>query len=1139
MSEERIILEEIIQDFSVEKFSRFFRAKSRQFVAREESYAQYDDADFENGLKLGEINFSDGDSLLLCTFFVKKELSERAGKKAQYEKAKNILKSTENQKFSAGIFIFSDANGNFRFSLIYPESIGTKRQWNNFRRFTYFVSREFTNKTFSQRIGDSDFFSVEKIKEAFSVEKVTKEFFNNYKKLFEKIIEYLRNDKAFAVFASQKGVELNIFAKKLLGQIVFIYFLQKKGWLGAKKGENISKGQNDFLRKLFTSCKEKGGNFFNDYLEYLFYDCLNKRSEKIANSYREKFDCQIPFLNGGLFEPMGGYNWKEDFINIDNKIFSNENEDGVLDVFDRYNFTIDENMPDDQEVSVDPEMLGKVFENLLEDNIRKGQGAFYTPREIVHYMCQESLINYLDSNSKIGRIKAEEYIKFRNVEEKISLNTSEDEVMEIDELLKNVKVCDPACGSGAFLVGMLNEIVKLRHLLRILKSDLPRKTVYDLKKETIQNCLYGVDIDPGATDIAKLRFWLSIVVDEDIDEVEPLPNLDYKIMQGNSLLEDLVVDGEIIKIKLGISEKIDGRTKIMKNLFEEDRQIKMLLYSDEKALDKEMKIIDQYHQEYFNFKSDNSKEKKILKNKIDKKESEIIEIACNKKIKELQSWNLNNINQKDKILKNTNKILAVRGVLNKWKVDHLRPFFPWKLHFGEVFNRENGGFDIVIGNPPYIKEYIDKSAFVGLHKNKYYQGKMDLWYMFACMGNDFLNDSGIECFIAQNNWVTSSGASKMRNKIIADTQIVSLVDFGNYKIFETAGIQTMIMLFKKSTSKHEYVFDYRRLRGDDLFMEDVVDVLKKMQNPKAEYLEPKINRNSLVNKKLTFSNPEDDAILDKIIKKSDFKFDSKKEVAQGIVYPQDKLNKSNQEILGKDFKVGDGIFVLNNQEKEQIIFTEKELEIIKPSYTTKDLTKWWTNLKNSEWVIYTDSSFKDIKKINDYPNIKKHLDKFKKVITSDNRPYGLHRSRDEYFFKGEKIIVARKCAVPTFAYTDFDSYVSATFYVIKTERVNQKYLTGLLNSRLMCFWLKYKGKMQGSNFQIDKDPIIDLPLIDGSKEEQGRIINLVDQSLTIKKQNKDADTKNIESQIDQLVYELYGLAEEEIGIVENSMRKSM
>jgi len=178
MSETKQILTSIINDFSTEKFIRFFRAKSRQYRELNQDYQQFNDADFKNGAKLGEAEFTDG-KILICAFEVQKSLSERSGKKAQYEKAKNILKSAENQIYSAGIFVFYDQSGNFRFSLIYPESIGTRRQWNHFKRFTYFVSQEFTNKTFLQRIGDGDFSTLAKIKEAFSVEKVTKEFYQD------------------------------------------------------------------------------------------------------------------------------------------------------------------------------------------------------------------------------------------------------------------------------------------------------------------------------------------------------------------------------------------------------------------------------------------------------------------------------------------------------------------------------------------------------------------------------------------------------------------------------------------------------------------------------------------------------------------------------------------------------------------------------------------------------------------------------------------------------------------------------------------------------------------------------------------------------------------------------------------------
>ena len=441
------------------------------------------------------------------------------------------------------------------------------------------------------------------------------------------------------------------------------------------------------------------------------------------------------------------------------------------------------------------------------------------------------------------------------------------------------------------------------------------------------------------------------------------------------------------------------------------------------------------------------------------------------------------------------------------------------------------GFDVVIGNPPYIKEYTFREAFDGLRESPYYQGKMDIWYMFACKGLDLVkNVQGLVTFIAQNNWVTSYGASKMRNKVIQDGQILSLIDFGSFKIFES-GIQTMIMIFRKNVDTESYPFDYRRLHGQDLDMRDVMLLLNKQPNSKAEYLTPTLKRSEHTGKSLTFSNPEVELILEKILSKSQFRL-LEKEVANGIHHHHDFVNRQRKEILEGQYEIGNGIFVLSQNEKDKGPFTQKELDLIKPSYTTKELHRYYGNPANKEWVIYTDSSFKDKKKIEDYPNVKKHLDQFREVITSDNKPYGLHRARNPYFFHGEKIISVRKCARPTFTYVDFDSYVSATFYVIKTERTNQKYLTGLLNSRLIAFWLKHRGKMQGTNYQIDKQPLLAIPLISPSSEQQASVATLVDRILAAKHTDPDADTSDLENKIDKLVYELYNLTENEIAIVE-------
>jgi len=416
----------------------------------------------------------------------------------------------------------------------------------------------------------------------------------------------------------------------------------------------------------------------------------------------------------------------------------------------------------------------------------------------------------------------------------------------------------------------------------------------------------------------------------------------------------------------------------------------------------------------------------------------------------------------------------------------------------------------------------------------YYQGKMDIWYLFACKGIDFLKNKGILTFIAQNNWVTNYGASKMRNKVVKECKILQLLDFGPYFIFGSSDIQTMIMIFQKSLDPKEYSFDLRRIIGKKPVYKDVIDLLNKIPNPNNEYLNPTINRNKFLNKPLTFSKTDVEAVLKKIEEKGKERL-HENEITNGIHSHHDKVSRDMLKKLGQGFKVGDGIFVLSNEEKNNIPLTEKELELIKPYYTSKELKKYYGNRKNSEWIIYTDSRFKNPEAIKPYPNIKKHLDKFQAVITSDNKPYGLHRARDERFFKGEKIIALRKCVEPTFTYTDFDCYVSAAFYVIKTNRFNMKYLTGLLNSKLIAFWLKHKGKMQGNNYQIDKEPLLNIPIPPLTPQNQpiaDQIINLVDHILSIKQQDPDADTSNLEKEIDQLVYELYNLTDEEIKIVE-------
>ncbi|MGI5847481.1 MAG: Eco57I restriction-modification methylase domain-containing protein [Candidatus Cryptobacteroides sp.] len=439
-----------------------------------------------------------------------------------------------------------------------------------------------------------------------------------------------------------------------------------------------------------------------------------------------------------------------------------------------------------------------------------------------------------------------------------------------------------------------------------------------------------------------------------------------------------------------------------------------------------------------------------------------------------------------------------------------------------------GYFDIVIGNPPYIKEYTNRKAFDGFREiSPYYMGKMDIWYGFACHGIDLLTENGVLCFIAQNNWTTSAGAKKMRNKVITDTRILQLVDFNDYMVFgDSASIQTMVMFFRKNNLANNYLIDVKKLLNNANKF-DLVDLLANKQTQKTQFQKHTFLRENYINKLLTFSG--NDVILDKI--KNNKLYFNASEIAQGIVFPQDFLNKKNQRKLGK-YNIGDGIFGLSEEEKSKLNLSKEESKLIKPYFTTEQIQRYYTDGRNKLWLIYTNSKYNNPNSLNKFPKIKQHLDKFISIITSDNKPYGLHRAREERFFIGEKIISQRKCVgKPVFSYSSFDCYVTQTFNIIKTLRWNMKFLTGLLNSKLVAFWLRYRGKMQGENFQVDKEPLLNIPL-PKTDVNQKPIISLVNQILEAKKENPQTDTSEWEDAIDQLVYQLYGLTEEEIAVVE-------
>lgn len=1078
----REILQDIIDDFSPEKFTRFFREKHRSFSPRHESFPQDNDTAFVDGMKFGEIQFPEIEKLIACAFKATQPLSERSSRKAQYDKGKKILKETNSD---AGIFIFYDTQGSFRFSLIYPEAVGTRRQWSNFRRFTYFVSPELTNKTFLARVGDGDFTSLDKIKDAFSVEKVTKEFYEQYRKLFEALLGDLNKNRAFQIVASKSQINTPDFAKKLLGQIVFLYFLQKKGWLGVPQDKRWGDGDKNFISNLYKQAVKKSENFYNDYLEVLFYDTLNNASREGADpSFSRYFNCRIPFLNGGLFEP--GYDWHGTKIYLENGVFKN-----IFEVFDRYNFTVEEESPDDKEVAVDPEMLGKVFENLLEENLRKGKGTYYTPREIVHYMCRESLVNYLVSQSGF------EEEKVRGLILRHESGFSTDEGKTLEQFLKDIKICDPACGSGAFLVGMLTEIVGARLILD------PAGSEYGLKKETIQSCIYGVDIDPGAVEIAKLRLWLSLVVDYELADIEPLPNLDYKIMCGNSLLEELIVGDESVSL---FDPGVLGKDKPKRKSSDKLMQMDFLKQDAEEYL----KILRKLHVEYFH--ETDTQKKKTLRSRIEKIEMDFIQASVDSRVKEIDGRikNLNMQKPEDRkknaeLMKKKLEYMAIPGGIRDSKV---RPYFLWHLNFFEVF-QDKGGFDITIGNPPYVRADVDaeharmRRMILGGGQYETLWEKWDLYVAFMERAYKLLCHDGITTLIISDAFCHSKYAQKPQKWYLNNARILRLDFCGELKIFEAA-VHNLIYFFQRAEGAHHTP----ERRGHFETFGNASELPSDEQGKltyRAFFPESTI-RQSFVCKTV---------MLDVICY-----------ITYGL-----RPNSDEKEAKG-EFKTAD------------IVSETRDSVHCRPYVEGKHLGPWLP--ENNLWIewgtarapsrfcrptfpeLYTVSK-KILAQRSPGPDPVVCFDDQRLVFTPASVGlipwYALYNVRNNSLKKSARYH-DEKPLRPDLPKREELEAISRRFHV--------KYLLGVMNSSVARNFLRANRR---SNIHLYPDDWKKLPIPDVPLDEQVSIVKLVGRILTTKQRDPRSDITSLEHQIDQMVYKLYGLTEEEIAIVEESGAK--
>ena len=1092
------------------------------------SVAKIADSHVKDGGHVGNIRLDDGRSMAIFRFEVADNVQISRNRKSLRDIAAKYV--DQGLIHGALVFYYSQNQDDYRLTFIakqtyFNESGELVKKETAPKRYTFLLGKNEPCTTAASRLkelADKRTYGsiyLTDVTDAFSVERLNKEFFNGYKAQYKKFVDTLSDTKPH-----------RDYVKKLLGRLVFLQFLQKKGWMGVP-ASNVKweGGDKNYLSKLVDTYPNNN-RLLSDVLEPLFFKTLNdKRNGDIVDSILGE-NIKIPYLNGGLFDKD-----RIDELDID---FPYAYFKDLMEFFSQYNFTIDENDPDDSEVGIDPEMLGHIFENLLEDN--KDKGAFYTPKEIVQYMCRQSVIQYLKTHEP-----SEQYTEA--IEQLINdgvvspILQSKNIATRFTQLLKEVKVCDPAIGSGAFPMGIL---YVLYHAIHHLHSHAEPHGNFDstqTKRDIIQNNIFGVDIEQGAVDIARLRFWLALVVDA--DEPQPLPNLDYKITCGNSQIYRYALDmpiADVFEEYNRVGKENARKEKNTWSKFTLEDYKKLIVGYTEEHTDKvglRTKINDIKNCFKTTLAQGDIRQRQLAEQRV--YEYEAIPLFGKRKAEEdpvgyaAAKSKLNKLREKE------------HEILNNKKYEKS---FEWRFEYPQLLDDKGAfiGFDIIIANPPYIKEgRMSKTFFEPYKDSSYYKGKMDIWYLFACNGLDLLNPNGVLCFIATNNWTTSFGASKLRDKVIKETRICNIVDFGAVMMFESASIQTMIMMFQKDKVTDDYTFDYRRLTAYKATEKEAIAILEPSYKTyeQAECYTPTIRRANFYDKNITFSQSDD--ILDKIYNATNNIFLFEEELTNGIHPHYDFINKKLSEKYG--LPIGDGIFGLSKSEIAGLELSEDEVKLIKPYYNSSDNVARYMVGTTDLSIIYTPSTFKNPRSMDSYPHLKAHLDKFKDVISSDNKPYGLHRARVESFFIGEKIVALRKCAGrPIFAYANGQNYMSATFYVIKTNRVNMKYLTGLLNSKLIEFWLKNKGKMQGANYQLDKEPLQQIPIAVPAVNIQKMIAALVDYIIMIFS-TKDSLSELVSNEtiasffekiIDGCVYELYfeeHMKEQEINIIDSAL----
>jgi len=1171
----RQLAQKLSYEFSYENLEELLIIKNPDFtVLRQRLYDIEENLNeifpIEQAYKFAEVKLKDNVQFIVFVIKTNESLTERRSKKKQYEVAKRLLGTSF---VNAGLFIFHDEEGNFRFSLVYRISQGTRAEFSYYKRFTFYVSPQLNNKTFILQIGDCNFATFDEIKNAFSIEPVTKQFYDEiqtwYLWAMDKV-EFPDDYKYSENPEKDRKIRNATNLIRLITRIIFIWFLKEKGLI-----PEILFNERD-LKEIVKDFRNKH-NYYNAIFQNLFFATLNSKIEqrgwaknegfpknksnygvKTLFRYEDKFIInenevlelfkEIPFLNGGLFDCLDKEDEKGKVIYIDgfsrnpkkqaiipDYLFFQENElrinlsnyglganktfRGLINILRSYNFTTDEATPIDQEIALDPELLGKVFENLLASynpetatTARKATGSYYTPREIVDYMVEESLREYL--KTKLPDIDEDKLDILLSYSEKVP-DFSDEEKQEIISAIDEIKILDPACGSGAFPMGILHKLVyilqkidpdnKLWYELQYQKAlkaseqifkekdKLEREQMlkeineafdesinypdYARKLYLIENCIYGADIQQIAIQISKLRFFISLVLDQKVDRtkenfgIRPLPNLETKFVSANTLI------GLEKPIQLNIrSPEIENKEKELKDI----------------------------RHRYFTAKT------RAEKLKLQERDREI-----RKKIAQLlinDGWGE----------QTAHKIASFDLFDQNASADWFDP--EWM--FGVV-----DGFDIVIGNPPYVRQEKIKAIKAVLQKQKYevFSSTADLYIYFYEKGYQLLKEQGILAYITSNKWMRAKYGESLRKFLKNNTTVLKIIDFSGHKVFEQT-VDTNIILFTKENPANWHSVNFVEIKND---VQNVI-----------EY----INQNWQTIPQEKFS--------DNVWTLADEK----------VLAIKEKIERIGRPLKDWDVKIYRGVltgfneaFIIDTETRNRILANCKDEEerkrtekIIKPVLRGRDIGKYyykWAGL----WIIIIPASwtnknrgrknpeefFKEkFSSLHEYficfSNVK---GKGKGLFNRDDQgDYWWELRHCDYYpeFEKEKIVWQRVTKQFSFCLVPADFYILDSMAFLVGE--NLKYVLGILNSKLIDFYVKtYVHLYSDTGFLLSNQYVERItipPLTPQNQPIANQIIALVDQILSIKQQNPDSDTSQLEQEIDKLVYKLYDLTEEEIKIIE-------